>query len=57
VVDLARHEVFALVRSVAINDKLARLADATGAEHFGFGDDNPMLPYIARRIERYGVSP
>jgi aminoglycoside phosphotransferase (APT) family kinase protein len=57
VVDLAWHEVFALVRSVAINDKLARLADATGAEHFGFGDDNPMLPYIARRIERYEVSP
>src|SRR5262245_17364168 len=56
VVDLAWHEVFALLRSVAINDKLARLADATGAEHFGFGDDNPMLPYIARRIDRYDGS-
>ena len=51
--DLAWHEIFALVRWIAINDKLARLAAASGTTHLGFGEENPMLPYVARRIERY----
>jgi aminoglycoside phosphotransferase (APT) family kinase protein len=54
VVDLEWHEVFALVRSIAVNDKLARLAHAAGASHpGGFGDDNPMLGYVRRRIDRF----
>ncbi|MGH8979266.1 MAG: phosphotransferase family protein [Acidimicrobiia bacterium] len=54
VVDLRWHEIFALVRSVAVNDKLARLAHAVGAPHpGGFGDANPMLGYLTHRIERF----
>jgi aminoglycoside phosphotransferase (APT) family kinase protein len=56
-VDLRWHEIFALVRSIAINDKLARLVTAAGGTApGGFGDDNLMLPYVARRIERFGVT-
>jgi aminoglycoside phosphotransferase (APT) family kinase protein len=48
------HEIFALVRSIAINDKQARLAAAAGVAYPGLaGDDNPMLRYLARRIDRY----
>ena len=57
VVDLAWHEVFALVRSVAVNDKQARLAAAAGVPYPGvFGDDNPMLGYVGRRIERFNAA-
>ena len=57
VVDLAWHEVFALVRSVAVNDKQARLAEAAGVPYPGaFGDDNPMLGYVGRRIERFNAA-
>lgn len=52
--DLRWHEVFALARSVAINDKQARLAAAAGVPYPGVpGDDNPVLHHLARRIERY----
>jgi aminoglycoside phosphotransferase (APT) family kinase protein len=48
------HEVFALVRSIAINDKQARLAAAAGVAYPGVaGDDNPMLRSLTRRIDRY----
>ncbi|MGH9096938.1 MAG: phosphotransferase family protein [Acidimicrobiales bacterium] len=47
------HEIFALVRSVAINERQARLAAAGGVPYPGVaGKDNPMLDYIARRIHR-----
>jgi aminoglycoside phosphotransferase (APT) family kinase protein len=52
--DLAWHEIFALVRSIAINDKQARLAAAAGVAYPGLsGDDNPVLRYVERRIARY----
>ncbi len=55
VVDLEWHEVFALVRSTTINDRQARIAAATGTAYPGVaGDDNPVLRYVARRIERFG---
>jgi aminoglycoside phosphotransferase (APT) family kinase protein len=48
------HEIFALVRSVAINERQARLAAAGGVPYPGVpGKDNPMLDYIRRRIERF----
>jgi aminoglycoside phosphotransferase (APT) family kinase protein len=55
VVDLEWHEIFALVRSTAINDRQARLAAESGVAYPGVaGDDNPVLRVIARRIEEYG---
>jgi aminoglycoside phosphotransferase (APT) family kinase protein len=52
--NLAWHEVFALARSIAINDRQARVARTTGVEYPGVaGDENPMLRVLARRIERY----
>jgi len=54
VTDLAWHEVFALVRSVAINDRQARLAAAVGADYPGVpGDGNPVLPVLAAAIDRF----
>lgn len=51
---LGWHEIFALVRSVAINERQARLAAAGGVPYPGVpGKDNPMLDYIRRRIERF----
>ncbi|HEX3842327.1 MAG TPA: phosphotransferase family protein [Acidimicrobiales bacterium] len=48
------HEIFALVRSVAINERQARLAAAGGVPYPGIpGKDNPMLDYIRRRIQRF----
>ncbi|HEV3265329.1 MAG TPA: phosphotransferase family protein [Acidimicrobiales bacterium] len=48
------HEIFALVRSVAINERQARLAAAEGVPYPGIaGKDNPMLDYITRRINRF----
>jgi aminoglycoside phosphotransferase (APT) family kinase protein len=48
------HEIFALVRSVAINERQARLAAADGVPYPGVaGKDNPMLTYITRRINRF----
>jgi aminoglycoside phosphotransferase (APT) family kinase protein len=58
VVDLEWHEIFALVRSAAINDRQARMAADAGVAYPGVaGDDNPVLRYVARRIERYGSTP
>jgi aminoglycoside phosphotransferase (APT) family kinase protein len=55
VVDLEWHEVFALVRSAAINDRQARMAHAAGVQYPGVaGDENPVLRYVARQIEQYG---
>jgi aminoglycoside phosphotransferase (APT) family kinase protein len=57
VVDLDWHEIFALVRSAAINDRQARIAAAAGVPYPGVaGDENPILRYIARRIDRYGLA-
>jgi aminoglycoside phosphotransferase (APT) family kinase protein len=54
VVDLAWHEIFALVRSTAINDRQARLATQTGASYPGIaGDDNPVLPYLTAKIDAF----
>jgi aminoglycoside phosphotransferase (APT) family kinase protein len=52
--DLAWHEVFALARSICINDRQARIAQQTGVDYPGIaGDDNPMLRVVTRRIERF----
>ncbi len=54
VVDLEWHEIFALVRSTAINDRQARLADESGVAYPGVaGDGNPVLRVITRRIEAF----
>ena len=54
VVDLEWHEIFALVRSTAINDRQARLAAASGVEYPGVaGDKNPVLRVIGRRIDLF----
>lgn len=54
VADLAWHEVFALARSIAINDCQARLARAAGTEYPGIpGPDNPILHMLTERIERF----
>ena len=51
---LAWHEVFALARSVAINDRQARLAAEAGTPYPGVaGDDNPVLAYLDARIEKF----
>lgn len=55
VVDLEWHEIFALVRSAAINDRQARLAAESGVAYPGIaGEDNPVLRVIARRIGAFG---
>jgi aminoglycoside phosphotransferase (APT) family kinase protein len=57
VVDLEWHEIFALIRSTAINDRQARLAQESGVPYPGIaGDDNPVLRVIARRIENFGTA-
>jgi aminoglycoside phosphotransferase (APT) family kinase protein len=54
VVDLEWHEIFALVRSVAISERLARLAADAGLPYPGVaGDENPILHHLTRRIERF----
>jgi aminoglycoside phosphotransferase (APT) family kinase protein len=54
VVHLEWHEIFALVRSTAINDRQARLAAESGVAYPGVaGDDNPVLRVIARRIAAF----
>jgi aminoglycoside phosphotransferase (APT) family kinase protein len=55
VVDLEWHEIFALVRSTAINDRQARLAAESGVPYPGVaGESNPVLRVIARRIDAFG---
>lgn len=49
------HQVFALTRSVAISERLARLAARSGLPYPGIpGDENPVLHELTRRIERFG---
>ena len=52
--DLAWFEIFALVRSTAINDRQARLAAAAGVAYPGVaGETNPVLPYLAEKIDEF----
>lgn len=54
--DLEWHEIFALVRSTAINERQARLAAESGVAYPGVaGDDNPVLALIARRIQAFAA--
>ena len=54
--DLEWHEIFALVRSTAINDRQARLAAQSGVDYPGVaGDDNPVLGFIAERIRAFAA--
>ena len=54
VVDLEWHEIFALVRSTAINDRQARIARSAGVDYpGGIGDDNPVLGWVDRKIEQF----
>jgi aminoglycoside phosphotransferase (APT) family kinase protein len=51
------HEIFALVRSTAINERQARLAAESGVAYPGVaGDDNPVLGIIATRIQAFATS-
>lgn len=53
VCDLGWHEVFALVRSIAINERQLRLAEAAGVPYPGLGgNDNPMLAWAERKAEQ-----
>jgi aminoglycoside phosphotransferase (APT) family kinase protein len=50
---LAWHEVFALVRSIAISERLARLAAAAGVRYHGVaGDENPLLDHVDGLVAR-----
>jgi aminoglycoside phosphotransferase (APT) family kinase protein len=52
--DLEWHEIFALARSIAINDCQARLARAAGTKYPGIpGPDNPMLHLLTERIAAF----
>jgi aminoglycoside phosphotransferase (APT) family kinase protein len=52
--DFEYHEIFALVRSAAINQRQARLAARAGMEYPGpSGDDNPVVRYIQGSIARF----
>jgi aminoglycoside phosphotransferase (APT) family kinase protein len=54
VVHLAWHEIFALARSIAINDCQARLAAAAGTPYPGVpGDANPVLVHLEARISAF----
>jgi aminoglycoside phosphotransferase (APT) family kinase protein len=47
-------EIFALIRSTAINDRQARLAAETGVPYPGVaGENNPVLPYLAEKIDGF----
>jgi aminoglycoside phosphotransferase (APT) family kinase protein len=54
VMHLAWHEIFALTRSIAINDCQARLAAAAGTPYPGVpGDANPVLAHLDARISAF----
>jgi aminoglycoside phosphotransferase (APT) family kinase protein len=54
VVDVEWHEIFALARSIAINDCQARLAAAAGTPYPGVpGDANPVLAHLDARISAF----
>lgn len=49
--DLEWHEIFALARSVAINERQARLAAEAGVDYPGVaGEENPVLRILTRKI-------
>jgi aminoglycoside phosphotransferase (APT) family kinase protein len=53
--DLAWHEVFALVRSVAISNRQARMAAAVGARYaMGPDERHPLVGLLRRRIDEAG---
>jgi aminoglycoside phosphotransferase (APT) family kinase protein len=53
--DLEWHEIFALTRSIAINERQARLAATTGIPYPGVaGEENPVLHQLARKIATFG---
>jgi aminoglycoside phosphotransferase (APT) family kinase protein len=46
------HELFALLRSTAINARIARLADAAGSGRAaGGGEDDPVVEHVRRRLD------
>jgi aminoglycoside phosphotransferase (APT) family kinase protein len=52
--DLEWHELFALTRSVAINERQARLAAVAGVPYPGVaGEANPVLRHLTTRIDRF----
>jgi aminoglycoside phosphotransferase (APT) family kinase protein len=52
--DLTWHEIFALTRSVAINERQARLAATTGIPYPGVaGDKNPVLVLLSEKIGQH----
>jgi aminoglycoside phosphotransferase (APT) family kinase protein len=52
--NLEWHKIFALTRSVALSERLARLAADTGLPYPGMaGDGNPVLQELAKRIEHF----
>ena len=52
--DLEWHEIFALVRSIAINDRQARMAAEAGVAYPGVaGPDNPVLRILTRKIDAF----
>jgi aminoglycoside phosphotransferase (APT) family kinase protein len=54
VVDLEWHEIFALIRSTAVNDRQAGLAAESGVDYPGVaGDANPVLRIVTKRIEGF----
>jgi aminoglycoside phosphotransferase (APT) family kinase protein len=54
VVELRWHELFALTRSVAVNERQARLAEAAGIPYPGVaGDANPVVRALTKRIARF----
>lgn len=58
VLDLEWHEIFALVRSTAVNDRQARIARSAGVDYpGGVGDDNAVLRWVDHKIERFERSP
>ena len=54
--DLGWHEVFALVRSIAINERQARLAAAADVSYPGMsGNDNPLLDWAEAKADELGA--
>ena len=52
--NLAWHEVFALVRALAINDRHQRIAATTGGSRSDRRTENPMIEILSARIDAAG---
>jgi aminoglycoside phosphotransferase (APT) family kinase protein len=52
--NLAWHEVFALVRALAINDRHQRIAATTGGLRSDRRTENPMIEILSARIDAAG---